>query len=243
MSTNGDNHEPMNGNWEFNASVTENFSAMLRNSIPSYDEMRDLTFRVGRNFIRESQNVVDLGASRGEALDPFIKLGGAQKYYAIEVSDPMFAVLRDKYQNMSNVSTLNFDLRSRDIFEYSPFLPNRNSLVLSVLTLQFIPMEHRQYLIRKVFQSLAPGGAFLLVEKVLGNTSDIDELFVNEYYKFKNASGYSYEDIQRKRASLEGVLVPVTMDWNRELLRNAGFSQIDCFYRNLNFGALIAIKD
>lgn len=243
MSTNGDKYTPHAGRWEFDESVTENFDKMLENSIPEYRTMRDLTHRIGRNFVRESGNVVDFGASRGEALNPFVVDGCADKYYALEISGPMVAVLKQRYQDNSRVEVLNFDLRDRNIYQYSPFTPARTCLALSIFTLQFIPIEHRQFVLRQIYKSLVPGGAFILVEKVLGNTAELDELLVSEYYKFKNKSGYSYEDIQRKRAALEGVLVPVTMDWNRELLRSAGFNQIDCFYRNLNFGGLVAIKE
>ena len=43
-------------------------------------------------------------------------------------------------------------------------------------------------------------------------------------------------------SSLEGVLVPVTASWNEELLAKAGFKQIDCFWRWMNFAGWIAIK-
>ncbi|MGH3921557.1 MAG: hypothetical protein ACRDS1_01640 [Pseudonocardiaceae bacterium] len=42
---------------------------------------------------------------------------------------------------------------------------------------------------------------------------------------------YTQEEIDRKRLSLEGVLVPVTAKWNVEMLRAAGFQQVDCFWR------------
>lgn len=249
MSTNEDKHVPHdNGRWAFDASVTENFDAMLRQSIPDYEVMRDLTFKVGRNFVNATGNIVDLGASRGEALAPFVDMkkglptADRNLCYALEISDPMLTVLRDRFGDDPNVTVIKKDLRLISD-EFSPFLPNRNCLVLSVLTLQFVPIEYRAKILRKCFHSLQPNGAFIFVEKVLGNTADIDDLFVEEYYKMKNDNGYSYEDIQRKRAALEGVLVPMTDSWNREMLRNAGFSQIDCFFRNLNFCALIAIKE
>lgn len=241
MATNGDNHVPhSDGKWKFDESVTDNFDTMLSKSIPEYSVMRELTYTLGRNFVNSVGGIVDLGASRGEALAPFVASGNL--CYALEVSEPMLAVLRERFANDSNVSVLSKDLRNIDA-DFTPFLKNKNCLVLSILTLQFIPIEYRAKILRKIFHSLQSGGAFLLVEKVLGNTSDIDELMVSEYYKVKAENGYSYEDIQRKKAALEGVLVPVTDAWNREMLRNAGFSQIDCYFRNLNFCALVCIKD
>ena len=243
-----DNHTPHeNGRWSFDESVTANFDAMLKQSIPDYMTMRDLTFKLGRNFINATGGIVDLGASRGEALAPFVELKkdapetAQNLFYALEISDPMLAVLRERFNEHRNVSVLKKDLRQIDD-NFTPFLPGRNCLILSVLTLQFVPIEYRAKILRKCFNSLQFGGAIIFVEKVLGNTADIDELFVDEYYKLKNSNGYSYEDIQRKRAALEGVMVPMTDSWNREMLRNAGFSQIDCFFRNLNFCGLLCIK-
>ena len=240
MATNGDNHVPHeNGVWTFDESVTANFDTMLKASIPEYENMRKLTFALGKNFVDRVSGVVDLGASRGEAIAPFV--GIANHCYAVEVSEPMAAVLRERFAGIGNVSVLEKDLRQISS-EFTPFLPDRNCLVLSILTLQFVPIEYRAKILRTMYNSLKFGGALILVEKVLGNTADIDDLFVKEYYAMKNRNGYSYEDIQRKKASLEGVLVPMTDSWNREMLRNAGFSQIDCFYRSLNFSGLIAIK-
>jgi len=65
---------------------------------------------------------------------------------------------------------------------------------------------------------------------------------VDLYYRLKSANGYSQEEIQRKRMSLEGVLVPVTAAWNEELLRQAGFQQVDCFWRWMNFAGWVALK-
>lgn len=80
------------------------------------------------------------------------------------------------------------------------------------------------------------------VEKVLGNTSAIDEIFVKEYYNMKKENSYSQKQIADKRKSLEGVLVPITAKWNENLLKECGFRQIDCFWRCLNFAGWIAIK-
>jgi len=65
---------------------------------------------------------------------------------------------------------------------------------------------------------------------------------VDLYYDLKKSNGYSQEDIDRKRLSLEGVLVPVTAKWNEELLKNAGFSEVDCFWRHLSFAGWVAVK-
>ena len=81
-----------------------------------------------------------------------------------------------------------------------------------------------------------------MVEKVLGDTYDMDRLLVSEYYDMKSDNQYSQEQIQSKRKSLEGVLVPVTAKWNEDILTKGGFSQVECFWRCLNFAGWVAIK-
>ena len=104
-------------------------------------------------------------------------------------------------------------------------------------------LESRQGIVKDAYKGTVPGGAFILVEKILGATADVDRLMVETYYDMKREQGYTEDQIQRKRLSLEGVLVPVTAAWNEQLLHQAGFNQIDCFWRWMNFAPWVAIRD
>jgi tRNA (cmo5U34)-methyltransferase len=71
----------------------------------------------------------------------------------------------------------------------------------------------------------------------------LNDLLVDLYYELKGKNGYTEEQINSKRKSLEGILVPVTSDWNEQLLVNAGFDHVECFWRSLNFSGWIALKN
>jgi tRNA (cmo5U34)-methyltransferase len=114
---------------------------------------------------------------------------------------------------------------------------------MSILTLQFTPIEYRLQILKRIYDSLIPGGAFILVEKLIGGSAKLDELMIKHYYALKADHGYSQDQIDRKRLSLEGVLVPMTARWNEEMLRLTGFSQVDCFWRWMNFAGWVAIKN
>jgi tRNA (cmo5U34)-methyltransferase len=139
------------------------------------------------------------------------------------------------YMNCGVVQLLECDLRLR-------YPAVRASVTLAVLTIQFTPIEYRQRILRDIWKHTIPGGALIFVEKVIGSTAEIDADMVSGYYALKSTNGYTEEQIERKRLSLEGVLVPVTAHWNEELLRSAGFEQIDCFWRWMNFAGWIALK-
>lgn len=223
--------------WRFDSDVTAVFDDMLARSIPQYEVMRQSVYDIGARYVQPDSWIVDLGCSRGEALAPFEQAFSAQNnLLGIEVSEAMYYAARARFAGNERVIIRQDDLRTR-------YPQERASVTLSILTLQFTPIEYRQRILKQAYDSLLPGGAFILVEKVLGATAELDGLMVDTYYALKGANGYSPEQIERKRLSLEGVLVPVTARWNEELLNSAGFNQVDCFWRWMNFAGWIAIKD
>lgn len=228
------------GKWEFNQEVTDCFSEMLERSIPAYADMRELVKRIGKRFVKRKTSIVDLGCSTGEAILPFISAFGCQNTYKLyDVSEPMLNACKERFKEWIDegfLSVESFDIRNG--------LPEHlyTSLVLSVLTLQFTPIEYRQKIIQSIYNSLESGGALILVEKVLGSNYAIDSMMIDEYYKIKAENAYTQEQISAKRKSLEGVLVPITASWNEQMLKEAGFKSVDCFWRYLNFAGWIAIK-
>lgn len=228
------------GAWSFDASVTDVFDDMLQRSIPQYEVMRRAVFDIARHYIQPATTIIDLGCSRGEALSALIDLYGAHnRFVGIDVSEPMLQAARERFKGLIEVGVV--DIRRCDLRTEYP--PEKVSATLCILTLQFTPIEYRQKILRSIWKHTAPGGALILVEKILGATADLDSLLVDLYYGLKSSNGYTQEQIERKRLSLEGVLVPVTAQWNEELLRQAGFSQIDCFWRWMNFAGWVAVKE
>lgn len=238
MSASSLGHFP-GGRWKFDESVTAVFSDMLERSIPQYNMMRRCVLDLGTALVRSGSVIVDLGCSTGEGLQPFIeKLGSQNRYFGVDASDPMIAEARNRFTkeiDSGHVEIQRFDLRDG--------YPDIDAgLTLCILTLQFTPIEHRQRILSDAFARTADGGAILLVEKVIGGGAQLDKHMVEIYHALKMSAGYSAEEVERKRMSLEGVLVPVTARWNEELLRGAGFRHVDCFWRWMNFAGWVAIK-
>lgn len=223
------------GKWVFDDEVAQCFDEMLQRSIPNYETMRELVYNVGRHYVKDGAAVMDIGCSNGNAALPFVKTFNNQ-FVLCDVSESFLDLCRKGFKAHQNVQILNHDLRNG--------VPDVQScLILSILTVQFTPIEYRQKIINSVYEHLQPGGAFIFVEKLLGTTYDIDSVLVDEYYELKRENQYTQEQIQAKRKSLEGVLVPITENWNVDLLRSAGFKKIDCFWRYLNFAGYLAVKE
>lgn len=226
------------GKWKFDDEVANCFDNMLERSIPDYFNMRELVYNVGKHYVVPHTTIMDIGCSNGSASLPFVKTFAYENDFILtDVSDSFIDICKRGFKNYPNVCVKKHDLRNG-----IPEPHNNTSLILSVLTIQFTPIEYRQRIIDSIYNALIPGGCFIFVEKLIGNTYSIDSVFVDEYYAIKKENQYTNEQIQNKRKSLEGVLVPVTANWNVELLKSSGFKTVDCFWRYLNFAGFIAIK-
>lgn len=223
--------------WVFDEEVAKSFDDMLARSIPQYETMRRAVFDFQKAFLPKSDGrLTDLGASRGESVARAVEFfDDDTEFLLIEKSDPMIEEARSRFSERENVSVIDRDITTR--FPDAP-----TDVIQSILTLQFTPINYRQQLVQSCYDTLRDGGAFIFVEKVLGQGAKLDDLQDVFYHALKRDHGYSYQDISKKADSLERQLVPVTARWNREMLSEAGFSHVDCFWRWMKFAGWIAVK-
>lgn len=224
--------------WVFNADVAACFDNMLARSIPAHDEMRRLVFDLGSRFVQERTDVLDLGCSRGAGLAPFVdRFGSHNRFVALDESRPMVDACRERFHHMIRAGVV--DVRHHDLRRGVPAVVP--SLTLAILTLQFVASEYRQRVVADVYGMTRPDGAMIVVEKIVGPDAATDNLFVETYLRHKREAGYSQDQIDAKRRSLEGVLVPLSADANETMLRAEGF-RVHRFWQWCNFAGWLAVK-
>lgn len=217
------------GAWEFDDDVAKVFGDMLSRSIPDYDTMRSQVIAWTDELTPPEGRVADIGCSNGLLIESLLERRPDIQVTGTDVSEPMLEQAALRFEDDVRVSILKSDLRTDPV-------PVADTIVAS-LTIQFTPLEYRQRILRLIRDSCL---SFVFVEKVLGSTDEMDAAMVKLYYDMKREHGYSDEQIERKRLSLEGVLVPVTAAWNEEFLHKAGFPHVDCIWRLGNFAAWVA---
>ena len=115
-------------------------------------------------------------------------------------------------------------------------------MVVMNYTLQFLPVEDRGPLLRRIVEGLVPGGLLLLSEKVVDEDAHMESLLVDLHHEHKRRNDYSQLEISRKRAALENVLIPETVAAHRRRLADAGFAHTGVWLRYFNFVSIVAIK-
>jgi len=226
--------------FDFGPETAAVFDDMLERSVPYYDEIQRQVAELTADFAGDGA-IYDLGCSTCEAflrVAPLLPPDSKARCVGVDSSADMLAVARRKLDEARfpfQVELQHADLdRAVDIRDAS--------VVLLVLTLQFVRPLNRDRLISEIYRGLRPGGCLVLVEKVLGETPLFNRLFIKHYYELKRRNGYSELEIAQKREALENVLVPYRVEENEDLLKRHGFGSIDVFFKWYNFCGLIAVK-
>jgi len=228
--------------FEFNAEVAQAFDDMLERSVPFYQEQQRMIRTMSKSFWIPGTHVYDLGCSTGTTLEGLAgELGGTAQLTGYDNSQPMLEKARARLTKagLSDRVTLaqadlNGDLSSLGL--------QNASIVTMCWTLQFIRPLRRDDLIRWIYKGLVNGGALILTEKILTNSSHVNRFFINYYYDLKRRNGYSETEIARKREALENVLVPYRLEENLELFQRNGFEVADTFFQWFNFAGMICVK-
>ena len=226
--------------FSFDEQVVACFPDMIRRSVPGYGQILGMLSLIAQRHLRHGSHVYDLGCSLGAS---GLALAGALPpdafhYTGVDLSPAMVERAEKTFLDecpQHTLQVLEADIRQLD---YQP-----SGMVILNFTLQFLPPDDRDALLKRLYEALEPGGVLILSEKTLDADERDNAWRVERYHDFKRANGYSDMEISQKRTALENVLVPDTLDTLHSRLKQAGFPRSITWFQYLNFASLIAFKE
>ena len=226
-------------NWKFDEKIVPIFDEHVRKSVPLYDNFHKVIADLSDWFVEENTNVYDIGTSTGECIHNLINKHKNKKinYIGIDLSPDMVLKAKNRFKDYSNINISN-----GDITKENDITINNASFITSILTMQFIPQRKRCDVIRKIYNGLNKGGAFIMVEKIIGNNARFDKMFIELYHDMKIHNGFNEQEVIAKSKAIRGVMSPNTVDENINILKEIGFKDVDMFFKWCNFVGFIAIK-
>lgn len=204
-----------------------------------YEECQNLAARWCAQYAKPSTSVYDIGCSTGTLLLKLAEALPASAKIKLAGLDNSQAMLEKSKETLKN-SPLPCEVIEADLNE-DLSIANASVVVMNY-TLQFVRPARRSALLKKIHTALVPDGSLVLIEKVKSEIPGLDKTFTEFHHHFKEEKGYSKLEISQKREALENVLIPWTVEQNRRLIRSAGFSAADLFFKWNNFAGFIALK-
>jgi tRNA (cmo5U34)-methyltransferase len=225
-----------NASWTFGGNVANNFSDHIKRSVPLYELGHDLVCKLSDFFVKDDSTCYEIGVSVGDLIAKLARHNNKKnaKWIGVDTEKSMIAEAKNQTSGLKNVSLEIADVNLYD-FEKSDF-------IVSYYTIQFIQPKLRQQLINKIYESLNWSGAFVWFEKIRGNDARFQDIITTLYNDYKLEQKFNSDEIISKTRSLKGVLEPFSTQGNLDLLKRAGFVDIQIVMNYICFQGFLAIK-
>ena len=223
----------------FDDAVADVFPDMIRRSVPGYETVISLLGVLANQYAQNNTNIYDLGCSLGAAT-----LSAHQqtrtlnlRHICIDNSEAM--VKRCASRLKRHMPEANLEILCENI-EHTEV--KNASVVIVNFTLQFLAPEARLALLKKIYDGLLPNGVLVLSEKLVFENEAENDYLIEWHHNFKRANGYSDLEISQKRAAIENVMIPDTLEQHQQRLQQAGFEVSYQWFQSFNFASMVAIK-
>jgi tRNA (cmo5U34)-methyltransferase len=175
----------------------EDFDKHITSSIPAFADLNYLVTRLINDFSQEKTWVIDVGCSTGRLLRSLPKREKVN-YLGID-------------KTMTPLPAEGVFFKKADVFDFQALSSGSlnkyldTSVVISLFTMQFLPLKQRKSFIEKVDQLLVDGGIFICAEKVHMNDRYIESIVQANLLEWKKQH-FNDSEILDKTISLKSIM-------------------------------------
>ena len=235
---------------KFSFDTIVDFDKHIDSSIQNYSGLIEHINNISTYFIQKNSTILDIGCSTGSLLiqNRIKHTDQSIKFLGFDISENLLVQGREiiKQADLQNISLENIDIvqysnNETSINDFNSFVDDEINLVTSIFTLQFLPIESRQKIVDRIYNSLNKGGAFIVAEKIYNENGLTQDILNFAHYDFKRKT-FSSEEILSKQIDLRTIMKPLTDKQNIEMFEYAGFENISTFWQSLSFKCYLLIK-
>ena len=153
----GNNIKLVNGQWSFYNGVAKHFDDHVKLSIPLYEEGHELICYLSDFFLEYNSICYEIGSSTGTLIKKLYRRHHDKNnitFYGIEPVKEMIEVAQSN--DDTEIEYINDSIENVNMLSAN--------LIVGYYFLQFIPISKRKEVIQKIYDSLVPGGGFILFE-------------------------------------------------------------------------------
>jgi len=220
----------------FNTEEAANYDDAIRRRIPLYREIQTLMASLLPFPKKEYLRVLDLGCGTGETSVSLLKEYPLARVTGIDSSPDMLDVARKKVKH----TTWRVDFLCQDIRAFN--LEGEFDVIVSGFSLHFLSPDEKEEILRKCLALLKDGGMFMDSEAVLSPSEKVYNMYMEKWKDFMRSNGFSDEEIGSHILKFLKDVKPMTVDNQLGLMRKAGFRDVECYFKYLNWAVFGGYK-
>lgn len=199
--------------WSFNTKeIAATFDKHVRSQLPFYDMLTNATVHLARSFVTSGGRLLDVGSATGNvgrALIPLMQ----QRESIMDAVEPSETMIDVCLKTFSEVERKHIRLNNHTIEDFLSHDSRADSVggycfISCFLTLMFVSPPARERVIKSLIDTLAPGGAMVVVDKVEQRRGIIGQAINRMSWSAKLDQGQTAEEIVTKELSLAGQQIP-----------------------------------
>jgi tRNA (cmo5U34)-methyltransferase len=219
----------------FNETV-QYYDSWMRTALPDYDALFGTAKALAPFAPEQPITVLDLGAGTGSFSWHILNRYPCARFTLVDLAEKLLETAQKRFAAFDS----QFAYCAADYRDLSGF--EAFDLVISSLSIHHLADDEKAALFQQVFNHLNPGGVFLNIDQVKGPTPEIQELYWSQWLETVRKRGAAEEQvqssIQRRKTFDQDALMTDQLRW----LEEAGFSSVDCVYKNYFVGVFYAVK-
>ncbi|MGN6638264.1 MAG: class I SAM-dependent methyltransferase [Mucilaginibacter sp.] len=214
--------------------VSKKYDSQRQFLIPCFNDFYSACLPLVKS-LTHAKTVLDIGAGTGLFTQFIYDVNPNLHFTLADLSAEMLDVARERFEGESNFHYIELD------FSKDP-LPGKYDLIISGLAIHHLEDEQKARLYKHIYQSLNDGGLFINADQVAGKNLLFDSLYKYYWRETVSQSGLDHEALVQafERTKLDK-LAP--LENQLKMLEKAGFNEVDCIYKNMNFAVFGGFKD
>ena len=195
--------------------------------IPCFDQLYGTALELLPYDNQEQIRVLDLGAGTGLLSRLVVAAFPKASMTLADLSTEMLGKAKQRFGANPNINYVVLD------FVNSPLIGSYD-VVISALALHHTPQERLKGVFQKVFNVLEHGGVFVNADQTLGTTPQNEQKYADAWLAGAKAKGCTEQDIENAMERMKADQT-ATLEDQLAWMREAGFSHVDCWYKNYRF--------
>lgn len=215
--------------------AADQYDQQRRKVIPCFDDFYGCLVSLVPFKHNDEIRVLDLGAGTGLVTALLMTVFPKIKATLVDISEEMLSKAKARFAYRSGIGF--------EVIDYARCTPSKNfELVVSAMSIHHLVDSDKQLLFKNIFNVLIPGGVFINAEIVKGASEETEKIYRTVWNNhLAQKSGLSKEELNRiyQRMSYD---ITTPLDTQLGWLKEAGFSEVDCFYKYYCFSVYAGTK-
>ena len=220
----------------FDEKVVAVFPDMIRRSVPGYETVIPITGLMAARHLNNGDSAYDLGCSLGATSLAILQQTQHSDITVVGVDNAPAMI----HQAQTQITDPRAQFICADLNDIE--VTNAKVIVLNFV-LQFLAPEARLPLLQRLHSQMRHDGLLIVSEKVRHPEPTQHEYYDQTHLAWKRANGYSELEVSQKRQSLENVMRVDTEQTHQQRLADAGFANVDQWFRCMNWASFTATPE